>query len=80
MSIWLACAEVFLASPREIDLRQIWKGIKFIWSPDGPLTRKVQPRSRLGGPGETEAAKLTQTQIEKAMKDIKPYLCERLET
>ena len=62
------------ASPREAELFQIWKGIKYLWSPGGALETKQPPSGRYADPFEVAAAKITQSQLDKAMKDMKTYL------
>jgi hypothetical protein len=45
-----------------------------MWSPGGALETKQPPSGKSADPCEVAAAKITQTQLVKAMKDMKPYL------
>ena len=45
-----------------------------MWSPGGALETKQPPSGRSADPFEVAAAKITQSQLDKAMKDMKTYL------
>lgn len=45
-----------------------------MWSPGGALETKRPPSGKSADPFEVAAVKITQSQIDKAMKDMKTYL------
>jgi hypothetical protein len=58
----------------EYDHYMLWRGICFLWGPEGSITTGIVPNIKSSDDTEKKAATITQNQIQTAKRTLSAYL------